>query len=358
MSVNLDQSGDKYVGDCPIHGDSDSGAFNMYGDGYAVPGWWTCRSKKCQDIFKPTMVGFVRGRLSNLELDYHWSRNPKGVYPFPKTIDYICKFLNVKYNSIKVDPKEEERLRFIRECSAAISSPPTHLNIKRDKVQKNLIIPAEYFINRGFSKEVLQHFDVGVAKKSKAETRDRVIVPIYNEDEYLIGYSCRSIFEKCEACAFFHNPEGVCPTHDFEKNISTKWRHMDFNAQTTLYNFANAKSEIIRTNTAILVEGPADVWRLSAAGIKNAVGLFGNILHDGQERLLASAQCMTIIGLLDADAAGQEGMRNIKEKYGRLFRIYFPTFGQGEKDIGGLNSDVVTNNVKPIIDKIMGLYNK
>ncbi len=136
----------------------------------------------------------------------------------------------------------------------------------------------------------------------------------------------------------------------------TKWRHMNFNAQSTLYRFYEAKPEIIKTNTVVLVEGPADVWKLSEAGIKNVVGLFGNNLHDGQERLLASAQCMTIIGLLDNDDAGKVGMHSIKEKFGRLYRMYFPTLTGQAKDLGELNSDVITQSVKPTIDKIIGLY--
>lgn len=360
LDVDLALMGDKYIGNCPIHGDSDSGAFNMYGDGYAVPGWWTCRtSKACEKKFKPTMVGFIRGRLSNLELNYHWKKNPAAIYPFPQTIKYICDFLKVRYNSIKVDPKEEERLRFIRECTTSINSAQNQQsNMPRSRVQKNLIIPSEYFLNRGFSANILTEYDVGVAKRSKPETTNRVIVPIYNADQHLIGYTCRSVFDRCKNCTFFHHPKGNCPTEDFERNLMSKWRHMDFNAQQTLYNFWEAKPEIIKTNTAILVEGPADVWKLREAGINNAVGLFGTNLHDGQERLLASAQCMTIIGLLDNDAAGSEGMRNMKEKYGRLFRMYFPTFGQGEKDIGELNTDAITNSVKPTIEKIIGLYNK
>jgi 5S rRNA maturation endonuclease (ribonuclease M5) len=302
------------------------------------------------------MVGFIRGRLSHNELNYHWQKNPKGIYPFPKTIKYICDFLKVKYNSIKIDPREEERRKFIAECTASISVSQSHLNMKKDRVQKNLIIPAQYFIDRGFSNDILVEYDVGIAKRSKPETANRVIVPIYNKDQFLIGYTCRSIFEKCESCALYHHPKSDCPTENFEKNIMTKWRHMNFNAQQTLYNFWEAKPEIIKTNTAILVEGPADVWKLAEANIKNVVGLFGNTLYDGQEHLLASAQCMTIIGLLDNDEAGAAGIRNIKEKYGRLFRMYFPRLNGEAKDVGELNSDAITNSVKPIIDKIMGLY--
>jgi 5S rRNA maturation endonuclease (ribonuclease M5) len=357
LGVDLTLSGNKYEGNCPIHGESDSGAFNLYYDGYSVPGWWKCRSKGCEDVFQPTMVGFIRGRLSHNELNYHWLKNPKGIYPFQKTIQYICDFLKVKYNSIKVDPKEEERRRFIAECAASINLNQTqHMGIHRTKVKKNLYLPAQYFLDRGFSHDVLLEHDVGMSKNPKLETKDRVIVPIYNAEQYLVGYTCRSVFERCPLCNLFHNPKGNCPTENFEKNLHSKWRNVNFNAASTLYNFWEAKPEIIKTGSVILVEGPADVWKMKEAGLTNVVGLFGNVLHDAQQSLLSSSQCQRIISCLDNDEAGHTGALGIKQRFGRMFTMFFPLVDKSFKDIGELNTDAITNSVKPIIDKILEIY--
>src|SRR6476469_7821212 len=73
LQVDAFLSGNKYVGICPIHGDSDNAAaINIYYDGHSVPGYWKCRTKSCQNKFGKNIIGFTRGRLSHLNLGYHW----------------------------------------------------------------------------------------------------------------------------------------------------------------------------------------------------------------------------------------------------------------------------------------------
>lgn len=360
LDVEVISSGNKYIGICPIHGEADNpSALNIYPEGYAVPGWWRCRTKGCESrrskqgrvIFGKTFIGFIRGCLSNLRLGYHWKKKPDAIYTFPNTLKYISEFLKVDINDIKVDQKEIERRRFINECIQEEAGQSVKVyngkKIHRSAVRKNLIIPSEYFINRGYSKDILNEYDVGLAKKSKLETKDRVIVPIYNQEEFLIGYTCRSVFEKCSSCNLYHDTNNTCPVKH-EANLYSKWRHIDFSPENVLYNYWKAYESIKNTNTAIIVEGGGDVWRLKENGIDNVVGIFGNQLHDGQERLLAKAQTMTMVILLDNDGPGQMGCRSIKEKYGRLYRMYFPKITG--KDAGEMNEDAITKQIQPYID--------
>lgn len=356
LGVNLYVSGNKYVGCCPIHGDSDNNStLNIYYDGYDVPGYWKCRSRSCESKFGRTIIGFTRGRLSAIKKGYHWINNPKAIFGFPDTINYLCNFLNIKLNSIKIDPKEEDRRRFISECNQEEKIYKyQETNIHRSRIQKSLIIPAKYFIDRGYPEDILNKYDVGTPKVYKPETIGRVVVPLYNEKEYLIGYTCRSIFEKCEKCRLFHDPLKSCPTLEKEKDLCSKWRHVGFESQGQLYNYWKAKQIIKNTNTAILVEGPGDVWRLEQHDVHNAVGMFGHTLSDGQERKLAKAQCMAMIVLTDNDSAGVEGAMEIKRKYGRLYRMYFPNIN--EHDAGDMNEDAITDNIKPLIEASMRIY--
>jgi 5S rRNA maturation endonuclease (ribonuclease M5) len=239
--------------------------------------------------------------------------------------------------------------------------------IPREKVRSSLILKPRYFLDRGFSEATLDYFDVGVAKKPKPENLNRIIVPLYVEQDkkqFLAGYTCRSVFEKCPNCKLFHSQSGNvqqekigvlnCPTSEADKALLSKWRHVGFSPEYYLYNYWNAQAVIKETNVCILVEGPGDVWKLHQAGIRNAVGLFGNTLYDGQEKLLAKAQCMSMIIMTDSDQAGLEGARMIKQKYGRLYRMYFPTL-LGH-DAGDMNEDSITSSIKPILDKIQQRY--
>ncbi len=286
--------------------------------------------------------------MSKNRIGYHWKNKPNAIYGFPNTIDYLCNFLHVDYNKLKVDPKQEDRRRFMLECAEARNTAQNKCVIHRDKVRKNLIIPAPYFIDRGFSREILCRYDIGLAKNPKIETKNRVIVPLYNEQNYLSGYTCRSIYDRCAKCRLFHDPDRTCPANEQEKKLHSKWRHIDFNSEYSLYNYWYAKEHIKSSHTAILVEGPGDVWKLEQNSIHNAVGMFGHTLYDGQERLLAQAQCMTIIVLTDNDEAGLEGAREIKKKYGRLYRMYFPNIK--EHDVGDMNEDAITQSIQPYID--------
>jgi 5S rRNA maturation endonuclease (ribonuclease M5) len=359
LDVSLYLSGNKYVGCCPIHGDSDNpAAVNIYYEGHSVPGYWKCRTKGCEKKFGKNIIGFARGCLSARESNYHWEKRPRAIFDFKKTLEYLCNFLNVDLKDIESDPKAQERRKFMAECvqiqQAKLTQTDEGKTIHKIQVRKNLIIPAPYFLHRGFPAHILDEFDVGMAKKPKFETQNRVIVPIYNEREYLVGYTCRSIFEKCPQCKLFHDVNQLCPTTNFERNLCSKWRHVGFSAEETLYGYNKAFHHIKNTNTVVLVEGPGDLWRLQENGIKNCVGLFGKNLYEKQEKLLAQAQCMTMIVLTDNDSAGQDGAKEIKEKFGRLYRMYFPRFSG--HDVGDLNSDVITETIQPLIDASKNIY--
>lgn len=356
LDVNLYLSGNKYVGPCPIHGDSDNpAALNIYYEGHSVPGYWKCRTKSCETKFGKNIIGFARGVLSANKLNYHWQNNPKAIFKFPATLDYLTNFLGIKLENIKADPKDQERRKFIIDCQKE-ARPHTmeNLQIHRSRVRNNLMIPASYFINRSFPADILDNFDVGMAKNPKPETKNRIIVPIYNAQEYLVGYTCRSIFEKCDKCKLFHSSIEDCPIDNLQRNLSSKWRHIGFESSEHLYNYARASPIIKETNTVLLVEGPGDVWRLHQAGLRNSVAVFGKTLYEKQERLLAQAQCMTIIVLTDNDTAGREGAQVIKQKFGRLYRMYFPNFKA--HDVGDLTSDAVTDNIAPILAIARGIY--
>jgi 5S rRNA maturation endonuclease (ribonuclease M5) len=345
LEVNLEPSGSKYIGCCQIHGGDNESAFNIYYDGYSVPGYWTCRTRQCHRFFAKNIIGFTRGILSNREMDWTIDDGSRNRFGFMQTINYLCDFAGVIFNKIKYDYKQADRAAFAREDLAgnAIYVKP---GLHRNKVRQHMIFPADYFVARGYSASILDVFDVGMSKKPKSETKDRVIVPIYDSQDRMIGYSARSIFEKCTKCKSFHNPSDLCPELK-TRNLYSKWRHVDFESSHHLYNYWKAKPFIKQSNVAVLVEGPGDVWRLEEAGINNGVAMFGVNFSPHQQTLLAQAQCMTIVSLMDTDEAGQNACKKLKKEYGRLFRMYFPRLRS--HDIGDMSCDEVTSDIKPLL---------
>ena len=116
-----------------------------------------------------------------------------------------------------------------------------------------------------------------------------------------------------------------------------------------MYNYWFATEHIQKKGVAILVEGAGDVWRLEQNGVHIGLGLFGTELTDPQRILLDRSGALSIIALLDPDKAGREGAKKLKSQLGRQYRMYFP---HTREDVGDLNADEITEDIKPIIDKV------
>lgn len=351
LEVNLEPSGSKYIGCCQIHGGDNESAFNIYYDGYSVPGYWTCRTRQCHRFFAKNIIGFTRGILSNRKADWTIDDGVSNRFGFRKTIDYLSDFIGVRFEKIKYDYKKADRAIFSSDVLAG-KSVYIKPGIHRNDVRTHMTFPANYYLDRGYSESILDSYDVGMSKRPKPESKDRVIIPIYDSQDRMAGYSARSIFEKCAECKYFHNAFGDCPDLIY-RNWHSKWKHVGFDSSFHLYNYWKAKPFIKNTNTAVLVEGPGDVWRLEEAGINNGVAMFGVNFSSAQQTLLAQAQCMTIVSLMDTDEAGREACRKLKEEYGRLFRMYFPRVSA--HDVGEMTTDAITEEIRPLLRSLENL---
>ncbi|MEL6354259.1 MAG: DNA primase [Cyanobacteria bacterium J06627_28] len=117
--------------------------------------------------------------------------------------------------------------------------------------------------------------------------RDRVMVPIYDAQNRLIGFGGRGLTPDAKP-KYLNSPE----TELFDKG-------------KTLYGLEKAKAAIAKKDRAIVVEGYFDVIALHAAGITNAVASLGTALNAGQVKLLLRyTESKQIIFNFDADAAG------------------------------------------------------
>lgn len=116
--------------------------------------------------------------------------------------------------------------------------------------------------------------------------RGRVMFPIYNVTDKLIGFGGRAIAG--EEAKYLNSPESEL-----------------FNKRNNLYLLNKAKLEMHRTKSAILVEGYMDAIRCHLCGFTNAVASLGTALTEHQAMLIKRMANSCYI-CYDSDAAGQE----------------------------------------------------
>jgi 5S rRNA maturation endonuclease (ribonuclease M5) len=325
LNLNLRKDFKKYHGCCPVHDGNNITAFNLYHGGHTFAGKWTCYTNKCHDQFQPTILGFIRGVLTRQKaLD-----TP---LPFQELIDWCLKFLKITSDDIKIDVSLEEKRKFIRMSEMLSgSSAPKEEGWSHDDYCKCVDkTQTQYFEDRGFSKEVLGLYHVGLSKNTNVNSLayNRLLVPIYNESgRRVVGAQGRSLYPKCPKCELYHDPTLPCPslikTH-------TKWVNIPENFEIShyYYNMWLAKPNIKQSRSVILVEGAPNVWRLYEAGYLNSLALCGSTFNDARQIALENLGVETIYSFLDNDDAGKAGFDRIYQMCRRQFKvkqIEFPT---------------------------------
>lgn len=334
--------------ECFIHGGDNDTALNIYPNG-DIRIHYKCRTHQCEDHFGSSFISLIRGALSRFK--YKWKKIGDREASFNEAVEFLLEFTQQNFAFLKKNNiSGVEKSRFCGMINK-ISKPDMKVNtdITRDFYRSNVEIPSQYYLQREYSIEILDKYDVGTCKKPGKFLYNRAVVPIYDENhEYILGFTGRSIFPVCTDCKNYHNPKKECLTFP-------KWKHTPgFNKQNCLYNYWYAKQSILESTVIILVESPGNVWRLEEAGIHNAVAIFGTVLNDNQKKLIDESGAMSIVCLLDNDEAGQKGMKKIQEQCSKMYRLYFPNIDTN--DIGDMKVDKVTSDIKPLITKVEGVY--
>lgn len=256
----------------------------------------------------------------------------KGQYSFPQVLNFAMSFLNKEFDQLE-EAKEvqNEILDVIKINEILTRTNEVELpNVKRETVIKNLQIPSPYFINRGFSPEVLSEFDVGDCFSVGKKMYGRAVVPVYDEDYNYVG----------------------CVGRTTNDAYQPKWINSDkFKKTLYLYGYNITKKYAQKKGALFLVEGQGDVWKLYQSGIKNAAGIFGSHLGEDQLIILEKSGVLDIVILTDNDAAGEKAALQIKERGGRRFNYIRPKFEA--KDVGDMTEQEINEVIKPQTE---GLY--
>ena len=335
---------------CPIHGGDNPSAINIYPEGDSYRGNWKCRTHHCEEIFKGSILGFIRGILSNR--NNGWSKSGDKTCTFQETLEFAQNLINEKLESIKVNKNHIEKSNFVNTINHISSTKQIQTDrVKREQIIKALNIPSQYFIDRGFTPEILLKYDVGDCKNPNKEMFNRAVVPVYDDDHaYMVGCTGRSIFNQCLVCGYYHNSNDSCPDDRFAWLMS-KWKHnKDFKTQECLYNFWFAQEYIKKQNYAIVVESPGNVWRLEESGIHNSVAIFGSSLSDKQKMLLDMSGALSLVLIMDNDEAGKKASEQIIKKCNRTYNLY--NINMSHNDVASMSTQEILSEIVPKLKEL------
>jgi hypothetical protein len=283
----IDYSGwGTYRGPCPVHSGEDAN-FQLRTEGDVLPIHWKCYSHGCEQRFKPTLLGLVRGVLTE--------RDRTGV-TLQAAVSFLRTFLPDGQPTPVIKPRERTGRQGRR------------LRLTRQQVRKRLEIPSPYFVSRGFSPEILDAMDVGHSRK-----KGRTIVPLYDPTgEVCIGYLSRSESPDCLPNRRWYTSDG-------------------FPKGSYLYNEACTRRS--DSSPIFLVEGAGEVFKIAEAGYP-AVALLGSDLTDAQQKRIAKMGKKVVVAF-DNDPPGREKGRiahMLLSHRGVPTQLWFPP--EGFKDIG------------------------
>jgi len=324
---------------CPVHGgDKRDGCCIFTNSDY---GLWKCWTNNCHSEYETNVVGFIHGILEN--------EFQKKLQKY-EVIKWIEEFTKTNFNT--ANPTDwnlkKESISIANTLNRTLVETT---GISRNIVRQSLKIPAQFFINRGFSKEILDKYDIGLCTTPGKQFYQRVVAPVYN-DEYtmMIGAIGRTLNPKCLICGKHHSNNESCSLSSYGEYQSSKWiNSKGFRSEHHLFNYWMAKDFIKTYQTAILVEGTPDILRLEEAGIHIGLGLFGLNLSESQKIKLENTGAINIFIITNNDPPGIEGRYKIQEVLERMYNVIPVVLPK--KDIAEMKIAEVKEFFKPILRK-------
>jgi DNA primase len=263
---------------------------------------WRCYSHSCQEETGSDVIGLVMAMKE---------------VAFPIAIKILQE---LKDTDLKDVPAEERAERILQKAEDNKLVPKDNLKI---------LHPDTYFRGRGISEEVLAKHKVGYWQKTGTFMDRRAVVPIFDYDNNLVGFTGRVIIDEEERA----------------QSDLAKWVHGRdfvtrkaglFRKTSILYNLNNCKQAVLRTHKVYLVEGPIDLWKMEMAGVNNVVATLGLSISFEQIQLLVRAGVSDVVICYDNDDAGNEAAEKVKAQLDEHFEVSIkhPT----DKDFGEMST--------------------
>lgn len=296
-------------GCCPIHkGDNPTSFSITYNSRGRIGPWWYCRTG-CHaggDIFELVQ------RVMKI--------------PFVESIFFVAEIAGYDLSSLAVPsemikPNEnmlhDEDMRAFIETSQSVFGREygvAHPDLNDEFVEVCRRRRNGYFSKRGFSRELLDLFCVGFCPAYASEwSEPRVTIPFYFADGRLAGISGRMMYDCTEG----------------------KYKIMSGSRKAEcLYNLNNALPYIKETQSLIVTEGFAHVWRSWQFGKRNTVAIMGKDMSEEQQFLITS-MARTVAVAFDNDEEGRKGAEDAIERLSKFCNVYqmIPPYGKDLADL-------------------------
>ncbi|MFC4320810.1 DNA primase [Litchfieldia salsa] len=293
--VQLKKQGRNYFGLCPFHGEN-------------TPSFSVSAEKQLFQCFGCGAGGNVFSFLMDL----------KG-YSFIEAATTLAEGKDIELPadrtpSSQSNNKHQNEMSIMIEAHDLLKKFYHHLLVNTKEGQEAL----DYLLNRGFTKEIIEQFEIGYSLDSwdyiskflhkrgyslelmekagllvkKEDTgsfldrfRNRIMFPIWDYQGKTIAFSGRILTSNQEP-KYLNSPETPI-----------------FNKSKTLYNFHQARMHIRKKEQVILFEGFADVISATKAGFPYSIASMGTSLTEEQAKLIRR-NVESVILCYDSDQAG------------------------------------------------------
>lgn len=296
--VQLRKAGKNLFGVCPFHDEK-------------TPSFSVSESKQIFHCFSCGRGGNVFKFLMDLEN-----------LSFPESVRRVAEFGNI--------PLDQSYFKSTRKSSYTIEqSALIDLYEKASELFSHILLNTklgedalQYLKKRGMTEDDIKNFDIGFAapednlllsffKEHKIDQHlmaesglfiesenqtlrdrffNRIIFPIKDTNGKIVAFSGRSLVKDKNHPKYLNSPETSI-----------------FNKGKVLYNFSQARSEIIQKKTVILYEGFMDVIAAHRAAVKNGIATMGTSLTEDHINAIKRVADRVII-CFDGDAPGQKAI--------------------------------------------------
>jgi len=240
-------------------------------------------------------------------------------FTYPEALRWLAKRYNIEIEEDREYSFEQQQEEKERESLFILTEFAKKFFINQlNNSEEGNLIGLSYFKERGFSKEIIDRFELGYSPKqwdafaeyalkngySKEiieeaglvtfrednkkydKFRERVMFPIFSFSGRTLGFGGRILRNDIKAAKYLNSPENKI-----------------YHKSKTLYGLFQAKQEIIKSDQCFLVEGYTDVLSMHQAGIQNTVASSGTALTNEQIRLIKRLT-ENITVMYDGDNAG------------------------------------------------------
>lgn len=334
--ISVSKKGKNYVAVCPFHNDTN-------------PSMQISTDKQIYKCFSCGAGGNVFTFVEEFEK-----------VSFIEAVKIVADFIGYDLSEYEValpqkntNPKVEKLLKLVKDASEFYTY--NLLNSDNDGLR--------YFEKRGITKEIIEVFKLGYADNDSSKIvryltkkgytvgeiveagiglensgnfidrfRGRVIFSLTNLKGEVVGFSGRKI-DNSDASKYVNSNENAL-----------------FSKSSCLYNFFEAKSDILRENKVYVVEGFMDVIALYKAGVKNAIATMGVALSKEHVKTLEKINASMIFSF-DGDNAGQTSMyKTIEGLKGTSLNVVTTGVSEAGKDLDEIFNNAGSIGVKSFLN--------